>query len=115
MLLRRDACPRNVGYFLSYVVPIQFPCCPGHEIVGQVTQVGESVNTLKVGDYVGVSPVRYSDNTCHYCTNKEKTTNMCKDRIYTYDAGYFGGFATHMQVDHNWVFKMPKGLENRLH
>lgn len=40
---------------------------------------------------------------------------MCKDRIYTYDAGYFGGFATHMQVDHNWVFKLPQGLINRLH
>jgi D-arabinose 1-dehydrogenase-like Zn-dependent alcohol dehydrogenase len=68
------------------------------------------VNTLNVGDVVGVSPVRYSDNTCKYCTNKEKTTNMCDERVYTYDGAYFGGFATHMQIDNHWAFKVPQGL-----
>src|SRR3954463_8746797 len=28
----------------------QFPCVPGHEIVGRVTRVGPQVNKFKVGD-----------------------------------------------------------------
>ena len=76
--------------------------------------VGEQVKNLQVGDYVGVSPVRYSDNTCRYCTNKEQETNMCEQRIYLYGE-YFGGYCTHMQIDNNWAFKLPQGLHNRLH
>ena len=68
------------------------------------------MTTLKVGDVVGVTPVRYSDNTCSYCTNKDKTTQMCKDRVYTYDGAFFGGFATHMQLESSWAFRVPQGL-----
>ena len=31
-----------------------YPMVPGHEIVGQVTQVGKNVTKFKVGDYAGV-------------------------------------------------------------
>lgn len=39
---------------------------------------------------------------------------MCKERIYLYGQ-YFGGYATHVQIDHNWAIKIPEGLHNRLH
>ncbi len=32
----------------------QFPCVPGHEIVGRITAVGDNVTKLKVGDLAGV-------------------------------------------------------------
>lgn len=76
--------------------------------------VGEQSNTLKVGDLVGVSPIRYSDNDCLYCTNKHKSTNLCINRIFLY-GDHFGGYATHMQIDHNWAIKIPEALHNRLH
>lgn len=63
---------------------------------------------LKVGDQVGVSPVRYSDMTCRYC--KQGDHQMCVERIYLY--GFeFGGYCTHMQINHNWAIKMPQGLD----
>lgn len=37
-------------------------------------------------------------------------TQMCKNRIYLYGLE-FGGYATHMQIDHNWAIKMPQGLD----
>ena len=74
--------------------------------------MGAEVTTLKIGDKVGISPVRYSDMTCRYCQNKKQDTQMCENRIYTYGE-YFGGYCTHMQVDHNWAIKLPEGLNLR--
>lgn len=34
--------------------PAFYPCVPGHEIVGVVSEVGKSVSKFKVGDLVGV-------------------------------------------------------------
>jgi len=45
---------------------------------------GEKVPNLKVGDKVGISPVRFSDMSCKYCLNKNRDTNMCENRIYLY-------------------------------
>lgn len=70
--------------------------------------VGEKVNDLKVGDKVGVSPVRFSDMSCRYC--KQGDHQMCVNRIYLYGVE-FGGFCTHMQIDHNWAIKIPQGLD----
>ena len=39
---------------------------------------------------------------------------MCKNRIYLYGE-YFGGYSTHVQIDHNWAIKIPEGLNSRLH
>src|SRR3954463_11191278 len=35
-------------------VPTTYPCVPGHEIIGRVTEVGRGVAKFKVGDVVGV-------------------------------------------------------------
>jgi uncharacterized zinc-type alcohol dehydrogenase-like protein len=35
------------------VLPTVYPCVPGHEIVGRVTQVGSAVSKFKTGDFVG--------------------------------------------------------------
>jgi len=41
-----------------------FPMVPGHEIVGEVTAVGDSVTKFKVGDRVGVGTFVDSCGTC---------------------------------------------------
>lgn len=87
---------------------MNYPCCPGHEVIGEITIVGSEVKTLKIGDKVGVSPVRYSDMTCRYCQMTH--TQLCKDRIYLYGE-YFGGYCTHMQIDFNWAIKLPERLD----
>jgi uncharacterized zinc-type alcohol dehydrogenase-like protein len=38
----------------SGVMPTVYPCVPGHEIAGRVTQVGSAVTKLKTGDLVAV-------------------------------------------------------------
>ena len=85
-----------------------YPCCPGHEIIGEITKIGAKVTNVKVGDIVGVSPIRYSDNTCDYCLSE--ATNLCNDREFLYGT-YFGGYSSHMQIDENWVFHIPQGMD----
>jgi D-arabinose 1-dehydrogenase-like Zn-dependent alcohol dehydrogenase len=52
----------------------QFPCVPGHEIVGRVSAVGVHVAEFKVGDLVGVGCVVDSSNTVTTVTQAWKTT-----------------------------------------
>ncbi|HVT37038.1 MAG TPA: alcohol dehydrogenase catalytic domain-containing protein, partial [Nevskiaceae bacterium] len=45
----------------------QYPCIPGHEIVGRVTKVGSEVTRYKIGDLVGVGCMVDSCRTCSQC------------------------------------------------
>ena len=47
----------------------QYPCVPGHEIVGKVTSVGEGVENFKEGDLVGVGCMVNSCLDCEPCNN----------------------------------------------
>src|SRR6185436_7158942 len=47
----------------SDVMPTIYPCVPGHEIIGRVTEVGSEVTKFKAGDVVGVGCMVDSDRT----------------------------------------------------
>ena len=47
--------------------PCEYPCCPGHEVVAAITMLGSEVTDRKVGDIVGITPVRQSCMKCSYC------------------------------------------------
>src|SRR5581483_11559128 len=61
----------------------QFPCVPGHEIVGRVSAVGEHVSALKVGDLVGVGCIVDSCKHCDECDTGLE--NYCDGLIGTYN------------------------------
>lgn len=44
-----------------------FPMVPGHEIVGVVSQIGNKVETFKVGEHVGVGGFVDSCRHCESC------------------------------------------------
>ena len=45
----------------------RYPCVPGHEIVGEVTAVGDAVTRFRVGDIVGVGCMVDSCQKCEPC------------------------------------------------
>ncbi len=50
--------------------PAKYPFCAGHEIVGQITLLGSNVTLHKVGDIVGLTPIRkccLDYENCEYC------------------------------------------------
>ncbi len=65
-------------------VPTTYPCVPGHEIVGRVTEVGPSVTKFKAGDVVGVGCLVGSDHTCPNCTGGLE--QFCASATFTYNS-----------------------------
>ena len=107
-----------------------YPCMPGHEVVGRVTQVGSSVTRHKVGDMVGVGCMIDSCRECEACKAGEE--NYCEGPnswLATYNGpmvpakkaanesnmygrdNTFGGYSTNLVVPEDFVLKIPAKLK----
>ena len=93
----------------------QYPCVPGHEMVGTVTAVGKKVKKFKVGDLAGVGCLVDSCCKCVNCKNGEE--QFCeKGAIFSYnspseDGGHtLGGYSSCITVKEHFVLKIKKGL-----
>jgi NDMA-dependent alcohol dehydrogenase len=65
-------------------VPSMFPVIGGHEGSGVVTEVGESVTQVALGDHVAVSFIP-SCGTCHWCASGRQ--NLCDLGMFTLAGG----------------------------
>ncbi|MCU4361312.1 NAD(P)-dependent alcohol dehydrogenase [Acinetobacter sp. WU_MDCI_Abxc22] len=89
----------------------QYPCVPGHEIVGRVSEIGEYVSKFKIGDLVGVGCIV---DSCRHCADcEEGLENYCDNMVGTYNfptpdaPGYtMGGYSQDIVVDENYVLKI---------
>jgi uncharacterized zinc-type alcohol dehydrogenase-like protein len=99
------------------VMPAVYPCVPGHEIVGRVTEVGSAVTKFKTGDKVGVGCLVDSDRTCPNCA--EGLEQFCPNMVLTY--GFpdshgtapvtYGGYSDSVVVDERFVLRIPDNLD----
>ena len=94
-----------------------YPAVPGHEIVGRVSNVGNSVSRFKIGDLVGVGCLVDSCRSCdsckknleQYCLNGSTGTYNGKDKFL---GGHtFGGYSEKVVVDENYVLLVPENLD----
>ncbi len=94
-----------------------YPMVPGHEIIGQVTRVGENVTRFRVGDHVGVGCMVDSCHHCErcaegleqYCQNNPTQTYDDVDRIDGMRTQ--GGYAETIVVRQDFVLRIPSGLD----
>ncbi|MBA3750438.1 MAG: alcohol dehydrogenase catalytic domain-containing protein, partial [Nitrosopumilus sp.] len=84
---------------------VKFPLIPGHEISGEVDQIGENVTEYKIGDNVLVYPW-LGEGNCPACKSGEE--NLC-DSPRTIGIYQNGGYAQNVLVPH---FKYLIKLEN---
>jgi alcohol dehydrogenase, propanol-preferring len=87
----------------------RLPIVPGHEIVGRVEVVGAGVETLRVGDRVGVPWLGSTCGLCSFCRSNRE--NLCDRPVLT---GYTrdGGFATHTVADARFCFPLVSELDD---
>ncbi|OVA02052.1 Alcohol dehydrogenase superfamily [Macleaya cordata] len=91
-----------------------YPIVPGHEVVGEVIEVGTDVTKFRVGDCVGVGLLVGCCRKCSSCTSNIE--QYCNKKIWSYNDVYGdgkptqGGFAESMVVDQKFVVKIPDGL-----
>jgi uncharacterized zinc-type alcohol dehydrogenase-like protein len=91
----------------------QYPCVPGHEIVGRVTAVGDAVTKYQVGDRVGVGCMVDSCGHCPSCHDGEEQYCETTGFVGTYNGpdpvmgGHtFGGYSDHIVVKEGFVLKI---------
>jgi uncharacterized zinc-type alcohol dehydrogenase-like protein len=90
---------------------------PGHEIAGQVVQVGKNVTKFKVGDYAGVGCMVNSCGKCKFC--KLGLEQYCDKRVLTYASKDIyhdgeltqGGYSDNIVVSENFAIKVPKNAQ----
>ncbi|CAJ2647307.1 cinnamyl alcohol dehydrogenase [Trifolium medium] len=91
-----------------------YPLVPGHEVAGEVTEVGSKVTKFKVGDRVGVGCMVNSCKSCQSCS--DDLENYCPKIILTYSVKNvdgtitYGGYSDSMVCDENFVIRIPDAL-----
>ena len=126
---RRDLGPKDVLIAIRYAGichsdihtvrgewgDIAYPQVVGHEIVGEVTEVGSEVTLHKVGDRVGVGCMVNSCRECEnclagaeqYCLNGNIGTYTAVDLDGTITQG---GYSTHIVVVEDFVLTVPESI-----
>lgn len=90
---------------------VRYPSVLGHELAGEIADIGPGVTGLAVGDRVAVTPIVYCRH-CYYCNHGME--NLClNNRALGYD--YDGGFAEYTLVPAaavaaGNVFPLPDGV-----
>jgi len=99
----------------SGVMPTVYPCVPGHEIVGRVTQVGPAVKKFRAGDLASVGCLVDTDRTCPEC--KAGLEQFCPNPTLTYNfpdkhlgGVTYGGYSESVVVDERFVLRVPTNL-----
>ena len=83
-----------------------FPIIFGHEYSGEIAEIGEEVQQLKVGDKVTVDPNIVCHN-CYFCRIGQE--HLCENLI-TLGIHKNGGFAEYSTVPVNNVYKLADNL-----
>jgi alcohol dehydrogenase, propanol-preferring len=82
----------------------KLPLILGHQIVGTVEKLGEGVNSINVGQKVGVPWLNHSCQHCGFCCSGRE--NLCDDSTYT---GYQvdGGYAEYCVANEHFCLPIP--------
>ncbi len=87
------------------------PLILGHELAGQVVEIGEGVTKVKVGQRVAVNPTRPCLH-CHFCLSGR--SNLCKNVRFFGSASRFphvqGGFAELFTASEGQCVPIPDSL-----
>ncbi|RVW49631.1 putative cinnamyl alcohol dehydrogenase [Vitis vinifera] len=96
-------CHSDLHLIKNHLGISHYPMVPGHEVVGEVVEVGSDVRKFRVGDCVGVGLLVGCCGICRPC--KSEMEQYCNQVIWSYNHIYTdgkptqGGFARSMIVD----------------
>ncbi len=85
---------------------LNYPRVLGHEIAGEIAEVGEGIEELRRGDLVTVDPV-FSCGKCYAC--RVGRGNCCRD-VKVMGVHIDGGFSEYIAVPADIVYKAPGNI-----
>lgn len=82
---------------------------PGHEVVGEIIQLGKGADRFLAGDRVGIAWLRHTCGVCEWChTGRE---NLCPESQYTgWDVD--GGYAEYAVVPEAFAYRIPPSFSD---
>lgn len=112
VLIRVSACGvchTEIDEIEGRTPPSHFPITPGHQVIGQVVEVGDARNAQLLGKRVGVAWIYSSCGSCEFCMGGRE--NLCPEfRATGRDAN--GGYAEYMNVLADYVHPIPDHLDD---
>jgi len=98
-----------------------YPSVPGHEVVGEVLEVGEGVTKFKKGDPIAVGCMV---NSCLECENcKKGSENYCEGpngftatyngKLVPDGTNTYGGYTSNMVVREEFAITIPDGYHSK--
>lgn len=76
----------------------------GHEMAGEVVEIGKNVSRVASGDLVAVRPL-VADGSCDHCVRGE--SNLCRTRGFLGIHGGGGGFSQYVVVPDELLHRLP--------
>jgi alcohol dehydrogenase, propanol-preferring len=81
-----------------------YPVVPGHEIIGEVIEIGDGVDGLSASQRVGIPWLGGSCGHCRYC--REDRENLCDAPTFT-GCQVDGGYAEYARARADFCFPVP--------
>jgi alcohol dehydrogenase, propanol-preferring len=105
-VLACGVCRTDVHLVDGELPDVEVPVIPGHQIVGQVLEVGDGAIGMAVGDRVGIPWLGFACGVCPHCLSGRE--NLCAQARFT-GHSIDGGFADFATADANYAFPLPAG------
>src|SRR5262245_28655075 len=107
VLIRVQACGvcRTDLHVVEGDLPQHLPqVTPGHQVVGEIAELGSDVRGFSVADRVGVAWLRWTCGECRFC--RAGRENLCERAQFT---GYHadGGYAEYAVVPEAFAYPIP--------
>ncbi len=100
-------CGSDLHLFLGSHPFRKAPAILGHEIAGEIVQVGDKVTNVKVGDRVTVEPQLGCGN-CHFCY--EGSENLCLSKMVPGTPKWVGTFCEYFPAPASKVYKLGTNI-----
>ena len=86
------------------------PLIPGHQVVGRVVDRGPGVESVQMGDRVGLAWLRHTCGVCGFC--REGRENLCEQAQFT-GLHQDGGYAELVVAYADFVYPLPEGFPDQ--
>jgi propanol-preferring alcohol dehydrogenase len=85
----------------------RLPLIPGHQVVGEVAELGPGVERLQTGDRVGLAWLHHTCGDCRFCRAGKE--NLCEKAQFT-GLHQDGGYAELAVAYADFVYPLPQGF-----
>lgn len=106
-VVRAGICGSDLHLYKGLHAFRKLPAALGHEVSGEVCEVGAAVKSIKVGDRVTVEP-QIGCGKCEFC--KSGNVNLCTAKTVPGTPAWLGTFAEYFCAPEQTVYKLKEGI-----